>query len=143
MKIFLLFAAPLILLSACSSSPSHQQLLDEYLELSATSRDVLDLELHFMSVLSGRALAAAVISAEYLQRADLRQSGVAVAKISSQDESSVEFCLDVSGTRLVNSAGVDVTPLDRPLKLPMSAELDNNWGSVFIQKLTVREVSTC
>lgn len=143
MKTFLIFAAPLVLLSACSSTPSHQQLLNEYLELSATSHDVPDLELHFMSVLSGKALTAAVITAEYLQRADISQAGVALAEISSQDESSVEFCLDVSGTSLVNAAGVDVTPSDRPPKLPMHAELNNSWGLVSIQKLTVREVSTC
>lgn len=143
MKAFSILAVPIICLSACSSSPSHQQLLDDYLQLSANSHGVADLELHFMPVLSGKALTGAVVAARYLQQADLAQTGVASAEISFQDETSVDFCLDVSGTRLLDQSGVDLTPSDRPLRLPMSASLSSSWGKFSIEQLLLREVASC
>ena len=45
---------------------------------------------------------------------------------------SMYACVDVSGTRLINSAGVDVTPADRDSRVPVLLSFEGGPGSVLV-----------
>lgn len=111
--------------------------------LSAQSGDENNPQQHFAQVLTGSALDGAVAAAIYMQQAGLTQQGVATAQFGEVSEEAIEFCLDVSPTKLIDADGLDVTASDRVLRLPMLATLESNFGRLAISELVISDEGTC
>ena len=134
----IIFLIP-IFLTGCASGPSAEQLLANYLEVSDSGQlDRLD------ELLAGEALDSARHANQILIDLDLQQVGsTSFYAFESVSDTQYHFCLDVSATQLIDAAGVDVTPSDRPLQVPMMMRVTNGPEKLLINQLDVRRYSSC
>ncbi|MCI2959168.1 hypothetical protein MN032_15865 [Agromyces atrinae] len=74
------------------------------------------------------------------QDADLRRSGTSTfdtATLAAHNDAAVQIylCADVSETRVLNSEGIDITPTDRPVRVPLllSFAIDPSDNSLLLE----------
>ncbi|MDR9443796.1 MAG: hypothetical protein RI530_02460 [Microbacteriaceae bacterium] len=116
-----------------------EELLSEYLEISDAG-----LEDEFDRVLAGSALSSALDANSLMQQLNLSQLGeTEFYSLQTLDDETYAFCLDVSKTKLIDQSGDDVTPVDRPLQVPMVMKTDYFSGSSKITELDIRRFSKC
>ncbi len=128
-----------LFLSGCTQEISAEDLLSEYLEISDAG-----LEDEFDRVLAGSALNSAIEANLLMKQLDIRQAGeTRFYAFESLEEGSHAFCLDVSKTKLLDSNGRDVTPIDRPAQVPMKMQTDSVSGGSKITELDIRRFSRC
>lgn len=126
-------------LTGCAQQTPAEELLSEYLEISDAG-----LEDEFDRVLVGSALNSALDANSLMQQLSLSQSGdTDFYAFQALDDGTYAFCLDVSKTKLIDSSGADVTPVDRPLQVPMVMKTDYFTGSSKITELDIRRFSRC
>lgn len=135
-RIFLLAA---FLLTGCTQQLPAEDLLSEYLEISDSG-----LEEEFDRVLAGSALNSAVDANLLMKQLDLSQSGETdFYAFEAVEQGTYSFCLDVSKTTLIDSNGIDMTPDERPLQVPMLMKTDYFSGGSKITELDIRRFSKC
>lgn len=66
------------------------------------------------------------------------------AEISASDAAiEARVCLDVSDTHVVNGSGLDVTPADRPIRLPLAVSFTGSADLIQISNSTLIEGEKC
>ena len=126
-------------LTGCAQQMPAEELLSEYLEISDAG-----LEDEFDRVLAGSALSSALDANSLMQQLNLSQLGeTEFYSLQTLDDETYAFCLDVSKTKLIDQSGDDVTPVDRPLQVPMVMKTDYFSGSSKITELDIRRFSKC
>jgi len=55
----------------------------------------------------------------------------------------VEICIDISGSRVIDQHGKDITPTDRPERGKLSVEFSGNGQQLLISRSTPAEESAC
>jgi hypothetical protein len=134
----LVFLLPLLLIG-CSQQVDSQQLLKTYLQLS-DSGQVDD----FDQVLTGSALTAAKDANELLSKLGFEQRGATrFYAFENTSDSESEFCLDVSETKLFDRHGVDQTPQNRPMQVPMTMKTESFGNLTRISELNIRRFESC
>ena len=134
----LLFLLPL-LLTGCTQQVDPEQLLGNYLQISDTGQVE-----EFDQVLAGSALTAAKDANELLADLGLEQRGqTRFYAFQNSSDSEFIFCLDVSKTKLFDEAGVDQTPPDRPLQVPMTMKIETFANLTKISELNIRRFESC
>lgn len=128
-----------LFLTGCTQQLPAEDLLIKYLDLSDDG-----LSQEFDQVLAGPALSSALEASELLEQLNLRQVGETdFHSFESLQQGVYSFCLDVSKTTLIDSDGIDRTPTDRPLQVPMMMRVENLLSSSLITELDIRRFSRC
>lgn len=113
--------------------------MTEYLQLSDKG-----LSSEFDQVLTGSALDSAIAAGKVMQQLDLTQAGeTSFDSFENISEGKYSFCLDVSKTTLFDSSGADLTPADRPLRVPMSMIVEQLPKGKKISQLDIRRFARC
>ena len=113
--------------------------MENYLQLS--DRGALEA---FDEVLTGSALTAAKDANALMNGLGLEQRGqTSFYAFESFSDSKFEFCLDVSKTRIIDSSGVDQTPPERPLQVPMTMKIESFADLTKISELNIRRLEIC
>ncbi|HEY7796989.1 MAG TPA: hypothetical protein VIB61_04375 [Microbacteriaceae bacterium] len=133
-----LFLFPFLLVG-CAQQESAEDLLGDYLQLS----DAGSIE-SFDELLTGAALSSAVQANELIQDLELQQVGeTSFHSFENLGSGEFGFCLDVSKTRLIDPAGNDLTPEERPLQVPMKMKIESFANGSRISELDIRRFSRC
>ncbi|ALJ20775.1 hypothetical protein [Microbacterium sp. No. 7] len=100
-----------------------------------------------LSFLSGHALESSIRSEQRMKSEGIRLSGastlaeVTLAEVDFPDV-VITACIDASATRVLDASDVDITPIDRPDRLPLEVTLTDRAGTLFITNSVAKE-ATC
>lgn len=102
--------------------------------------------------LSGEALEADIQAQRDLAEQEIHIIGASMIHEFAPLRSSIgspvatiiaEICIDISGSRVVDTNGIDITPADRPQRGKLSVEFSGNSKHLLISRSAPAEESTC